>query len=1062
MCGINGIALSSRAGLTLDRERLVRMRDCLVHRGPDDSGVFLDRNVGLGHRRLSIVDVSGGHQPMTNEDGTLHITYNGEIYNHSDFRAGLEAAGHVYRTRSDTETILHLYEEHGERCVERLRGMFAFAIWDKTKRELFIARDRLGIKPLYYALTSDGSFYFASEIKSLLVAGAVTRALNYRALPDYLANHAPSGEETLFAGVKRLLPGHTLLWRDGQVTVKKYWDISFSNSASSSRSDKDYIAEWLDLFRTSVRLRLMADVPIGMFLSGGIDSSAIAALMSKMVDEPIKTFSVAFAERDANELEYARLVAKEFRTDHHEIVVSAEEYFNALPKLIWHEDEPLAHPASVPLFFVSRLAAQHVKVVLTGEGADEMLAGYYRYRTTIYNLAIGDRYQRLTTPSLRGAMRRTIENIPASHLKQKLGRTFLCRPSNLESLYFDNFAVFRRGMQTQLLSDAAREFVGDPDPYSGIRSLLDDSDADTPLNQLLYADMKTYLHELLMKQDQMSMAASIESRVPFLDHKLVEFTAGLPERLKLRGITTKYILRESMKGILPEPILTRRKMGFPVPLSAWFRGPYQKLVDEYVLGERARARGIFNHTYLRQLVDEHQRGVNHSERLWMLVNFEMWQRQFFDREEIQEPLAMSQSSPNKATVPKHCQTASVDPSTLLRGRDLICFSHDWGGDPLSKTHLMRILARDNRVLWVNSIGYRTPTASKADITRAFKKLKAVTDPLREPERNIFVLNPLAVPVYGQQRIRDFNRLLLRFQVKRAMRQLGFQRPINFVFNPAAAVVAGALGEEQLIYYCVDEYTQFSGVSSTSLAELEQQLLRQSDLVIVSADRLYESKKQTNSRTVIIRHGVDFDHFRKALDPKTVVPAEIRDLPRPVIGFFGLIADWVDLDLIAAVAEKFRSASIVMLGKATTDTSVLQQIPNVHLLGRKSYESLPGYCKGFDVALMPFRINELTLNANPLKVREYLAAGLPVVSTAIPEVEVLGLCTIGYDRDSFIRGVELALQDPGPSLARSESMWDESWDARVDELRKYLADLCIGDIAASSTDAQVLFAETTSE
>lgn len=392
------------------------------------------------------------------------------------------------------------------------------------------------------------------------------------------------------------------------------------------------------------------------------------------------------------------------------------------------------------------------------------------------------------------------------------------------------------------------------------------------------------------------------------------------------------------------------------------------------------------------------------------------------------------------TIPENVETAKVGPSTLLRGRDLLCFSHDWSGDPLSKTHLMRILARDNRILWVNSIGYRTPTASKADITRAFKKLKAATSPLSEPERNIFVLNPIAIPVYGRPRIRDFNRKLLRFQVKRAMRQLGFQRPINFVFNPAAAVVAGALGEEQILYYCVDEYTEFSGVSSSSLAELEQQLLCQSDLVIVSAERLFQSKVKTNPRTVLIRHGVDFDHFCKALDPKTDVPEDIQNLPRPVIGFFGLIADWVDLELMAAVAKKFSTGSMVLLGKATTDTSMLEQIPNVHLLGRKPYSSLPAYCKGFDVALMPFRINELTLNANPLKVREYLAAGLPVVSTAIPEVEVLGLCRIGRDRDSFIREVEFALQEPGPSVARSESIRSESWGARVDELRQCLARL----------------------
>lgn len=394
----------------------------------------------------------------------------------------------------------------------------------------------------------------------------------------------------------------------------------------------------------------------------------------------------------------------------------------------------------------------------------------------------------------------------------------------------------------------------------------------------------------------------------------------------------------------------------------------------------------------------------------------------------------------ETTIAAEPNASAVDPAGLLRGRDILCFSHDWTGDPLSKTHIMRILARDNRILWVNSIGYRTPTVSKADINRAFKKLKAATTPLSEPESNIFVLNPFAIPVYGQPRIRDFNRQLLRLQVKRAMRKLGFRRPINFVFNPAAAVVAGALGEDQVIYYCVDEYTAFTGVSSSSLAELEQQVMRRADIVIVSADRLYKSKAPFNERTVIVRHGVDFEHFRKALDSRTVVPADIAHLPRPVIGFFGLIADWVDLELIAQVARRFPQGSMVLLGKATTDLKVLKEIPNVQLLGRKPYELLPAYCKGFDVALMPFRINELTLNANPLKVREYLAAGLPVVSTAIPEVEVLGLCRIGRSRESFVREVENALADPGPSAPRSEAIRSESWEARLDEIRAHLANM----------------------
>ena len=634
MCGINGIALSGRSRATVDRRVLEEMRDVLEHRGPDDCGLFIRDGIGLGHRRLSIVDVAAGHQPMTNEDGSLHIVYNGEIYNHADFRERLEASGHVYRTHCDTETILHLYEEDGARCVEHLRGMFAFAIWDERRRELFIARDRLGVKPLYYAHLDDGSLYFASEIKAILATRALKPEVNFAALPDYLANHATSGEETLFRGVKRLLPGHSLLWRDGRIHIEKYWDVRFHSEDDTRRSEADYVEEWTELFKTSVRLRLMADVPLGMFLSGGIDSSAIAAVMSRMVKEPIKTFSVAFNEREANELDYARLVARRFKTDHHEITINSEQFFDALPRLIWHEDEPLAHPASVPLYFVSELAARHVKVVLTGEGSDETLAGYERYRKTVYNLVLGARYNSWTPEPLRRLIcRRIEEGRSMSGLRQKLRRTFLCLPPDIESIYFDNFAVFPRDMQRHLLTAEARERVGAHDPYENVRPYFEGTKGDSLLDRLLYADVKTYLHELLMKQDQMSMAASIESRVPFLDHKLVEFTARLPERLKLRGWTTKYVLRQSMKGVLPDSILKRGKMGFPVPLARWFRGPFRPVIDDYVLGERARERGLFEPMFVRNLVEEHQRGErNHAERLWSLVNFEMWQRQFIDSE----------------------------------------------------------------------------------------------------------------------------------------------------------------------------------------------------------------------------------------------------------------------------------------------------------------------------------------------------------------------------------------------------------------------------------------------
>ena len=650
MCGINGIAFSKASGRRIDPVLLERMRDVLCHRGPDDEGVFLSDAVGLGHRRLSIIDVSRGHQPMTNEDATLQIVYNGEIYNHADYRQSLEARGHVYQTYCDTETILHLYEEHGSACVDYLRGMFAFAIWDQRKKELFIARDRLGVKPLYYVHTDDGSLYFGSEIKALLEARAVKPEINYAVLSDYLANHAPSGEETLFVGVKRLLPGHVMTWRDGDVSIRRYWDVDFSKD-DEVRDDKTYIEQWSELFRESVRLRLMADVPLGMFLSGGIDSSAIAAVMSGMVSEPIKTFSVAFREREANELEYARLVADAYKTNHHEIVVTPEQFFAALPRLVWHEDEPLAHPSSVALYFVSKLASEHVKVVLTGEGSDELLAGYGRYRRTIWNLAWGRQYNKLTPTIARDTIRKQIERMPqGGRMRQKLMRPFLVHSPELESIYFDNFAVFPSPMQQHMFTRETHDRIHSIDPYVELRRLLERTKDLSLLDGLLYADIKTYLHELLMKQDQMSMATSVESRVPFLDHKLVEFTAKMPDTMKLRGGTTKYVLRESMKGILPEKILSRRKMGFPVPIGSWFRGPFKSVIDEYVLGERALSRGIFAPDFVRKLVSLHQAGEDHSERLWSLLNFELWLRRFFDSDNPQITQT-TQVEPESSAVP---------------------------------------------------------------------------------------------------------------------------------------------------------------------------------------------------------------------------------------------------------------------------------------------------------------------------------------------------------------------------------------------------------------------------
>ncbi len=646
MCGICGIAIPEQSHRRVDEARLVAMRDALHHRGPDGAGIFNDGRTGLGHRRLSIVDPRGGHQPMANEDETVWIAFNGEIYNHDLIRPALEAAGHIYKTRSDTETILHLYEQSGPAGVEQLRGMFAFAIWDSVRKQLFLSRDRLGIKPLYYVHGDDGTLYFASEIKALLEAHAVKPELNYEVLADFATNRATSGEETLFRGVRRLPPGHNLIWRNGSIRIERYWDLDFTKDPVR-QSDDQYIEQFGDLFSDCVRSHLMSDVPLGMFLSGGLDSSAIAAVMSGFVRDPIKTFSVAFAERDANELEYARIVADEFRTDHHEIVVSPEEFFEALPSMVYQEDEPIAHPSSVPLYFVSRLASRHVKVVLTGEGSDELMAGYNKYRVGIYNLVLGRRYEKIAPQFVRAAVRRAIDLLPVdSRARRVLQRTFLRLPANLRDVYLDNFSVFSPTMQDDLFSAATIERMTDRDPYRIPVGIMDELQGCDLLDRLLAADLKTYLHELLMKQDQMSMAASIESRVPFLDHRLVEFVNRLPVDLKLRGWTTKYILRRAMRERLPERILSRRKMGFPVPVGSWFRGEFRNILDEYVLSERALRRGIFNGDYVRQLAARHSAGENHSERLWMLVNFEIWHRRFIDGEVM--PAAADRDSADRA------------------------------------------------------------------------------------------------------------------------------------------------------------------------------------------------------------------------------------------------------------------------------------------------------------------------------------------------------------------------------------------------------------------------------
>ncbi len=538
MCGIAGI-LRFRKTDQADQSALRQMCRVMAHRGPDDEGVYFDGLVGLGMRRLSIVDLATGHQPICNEDGTLWIVFNGEIYNHAALRDPLIARGHRYSTHSDTETILHLYEEHGRDCVQHLRGMFAFAIWDTRKRTLFIARDRLGIKPLYYRLTSD-SFLFGSEIKVILAYPGVGVEFNRTALPEYLAFGYLSSEDTFYSGIKKLMPGHTLeLSATGEMKISQYWDLPI-HAEAHPRPQSHYIETYRELLEHAVSSHLMSDVPLGVFLSGGLDSSAVAALTTKIRRDQVETFSVGYTEAGYSELPYARAVAKHINSLHREVLLSRQDFFDSLPKLIWHEDEPIAWPSSVPLYFVAELARSRVKVVLTGEGSDETLGGYSRYAFTMKNTAFDDVYRSLTPGFLRRGIRSLISEskLIGATARRKLGHTFLALDrDSWSSFYFDNFfSAFSAKDQESLLT---REFAAEGAPSTAYTHVLENwqhSFGDM-LQRLLYTDIKTYLVELLMKQDNMSMAASIESRVPFLDHVLAEFAVNIPRAHQLNGLS---------------------------------------------------------------------------------------------------------------------------------------------------------------------------------------------------------------------------------------------------------------------------------------------------------------------------------------------------------------------------------------------------------------------------------------------------------------------------------------------------------------------------------------------
>jgi len=620
MCGIAGFVSNSK------RERddtLARMTGVIRHRGPDDHDLWTDGTAFLGHRRLSIIDLSTGHQPISNEDGNLWIIFNGEIFNHEDLRPDLERAGHIYKSRSDTETILHAYEQYGPDCVQRFRGMFAFAIWDQRRRRLFCARDRLGIKPLYYYW--DGRlFAFASEIKALLEHPSIATRFDESVLPEYLAFGYVSDERTFFRGIRKLMPGHVLeLDAAGdtpKLDIRRYWDAPAPTK--QDRDDESWIRECRARLEETVRMRLMSDVPLGAFLSGGVDSSAIVALMKRMVSGRVVTFSVGYKEDEFSELGYARSVARTLDTEHREVVVSSDDFFGALPNLVWHEDEPIVWPSSVSLYFVAKLSAEHVKVVLTGEGSDELFGGYSRYHFYTLNEQ-WLKWYRLAPGVARRGVRSWIASSPllSATLRRKLQHTFLGQAEDLESLYLDNFySAFGAAAQSRLLQR--------PDPaaiYANYRRYWSARDGASALTHLLYADQKTYLIELLMKQDQMSMACSIESRVPLLDHPLVEFAAQVPDRMKVRNGVGKYMFKRAVEDLLPPEIIHRKKMGFPTPLRQWLSGP--GALERYAALRRPDSfvSAFVDRAELNAILNRHERGIEDAtDRIWRLLNLETW------------------------------------------------------------------------------------------------------------------------------------------------------------------------------------------------------------------------------------------------------------------------------------------------------------------------------------------------------------------------------------------------------------------------------------------------------
>jgi len=631
MCGIYGV-YNFGTGELASRELLSEMDRLIFHRGPDDSGMYVDGCLGIGMRRLSIIDLSTGHQPIANEDGTVRIVFNGEIYNFQELRDDLLARGHVFTTKCDTETIVHLYEEYGRDCVKKLRGMFAFAIWDARDKSLFLARDRMGKKPLNYCL-KDGRFIFCSELRGLLSADWVSRDIDCTSVDMYLSLQYIPSPRTIYRGVNKLEPGHTLVLKDGNISIARYWDLPLSPAPKMDRGEAK--AELVRLLKESTKIRLISDVPLGAFLSGGIDSSIVVALMSELSSAPVKTFSVGFDEQEFCELSYARAVAERYGCEHHEFIVRPE-MSDVLPKLAWHYSEPYADPSALPTYYVAWETRKFVTVALNGDGGDENFAGYKRYAA----MRLAQYLSALPLSARKGlaaAARVLPEFKPAPYDRFWQAKRFLrsAAGADVPHRHVNMISFVDAQTKAGLYSSAFKNAVSFPssavvDYMAGYYGKSEGADF---INRLLYLDMHTYLPEGLMtKVDIAAMANSLEGRSPLLDHKFMEFAFSLPGDWKLSGLSgSKRLLKEAFRDRLPEAIASRGKMGFGIPLGPWFRGRLKTYWQDHCLNPKALSRGYFDPAALRALWQEHQSGrQDHGYKLWAVLMLELWHETYAD------------------------------------------------------------------------------------------------------------------------------------------------------------------------------------------------------------------------------------------------------------------------------------------------------------------------------------------------------------------------------------------------------------------------------------------------